>query len=87
MHVCLSIWLESENETQIGVAGSAVIIDLRCNCNAFSSGLGRLDDEVLAADGVHGNRRAGGARPRLELPVRLLPPLGRRHGPRGRACR
>ncbi len=45
----------------------------------------RLDDEVLAPDGVHHHRRPGRPRPRLELLVRLLPPLVSRHGPSRRA--
>jgi len=42
---------------------------------SFSCLLGGLDDEVLAADGVHDDRWAGSARPSLELGVRCFPPL------------
>lgn len=37
--------------------------------------LSGLDDEVLAADGVHDNRWPSSARPGLELGVCGLPPL------------
>jgi len=42
---------------------------------SFSNLLSGLDNEVLAADGVHDDRRSSGARPGLELGVRGLPPL------------
>jgi len=42
---------------------------------SFSNLLSGLDNEVLAADGVHDDRRSSGARPGLKLGVRGLPPL------------
>ena len=42
---------------------------------SFSNLLSGLDNEVLAADGVHDDRWAGSARPSLELGVRCFPPL------------
>jgi len=39
--------------------------------NLFSG----LYNEILAADGVHDDRRSSGARPGLKLGVRGLPPL------------